>query len=279
MSGHETDAAPRAPDGGPWRNFYGRRRGKPLRARQRRLLETLLPRLVVPQVAPDENPGRRPIVPAALFPGRRALWLEIGFGGGEHLLAQAAANPDVGLIGCEPFVNGVAMLLSALDDRGLDRIADNIRLHPGDVRFLFDVLPEACLDRAFLLYPDPWPKARHAGRRFVGPENLDSLARLMRPGAALRLATDIPAYVEHAVAQLAPRGDFALAHADPADWARPWPDWPGTRYEAKALREGRRPHYLTILRTEAAAETHAPASHNPASDNPASDDDGAIAVS
>lgn len=252
MDDSESSVAATAPDGGPWFNFHGRRRGKALRARQKILLETLLPALAVGGVSRESNPARRPIAPETLVPGSRDLWLEIGFGGGEHLLAQAAANPDMALIGCEPFVNGVAMLLSALDQRPLT----NIRLHAGDVRFLFEVLPPASLGRVFLLYPDPWPKARHAGRRFVGAGNLDSLARLMRPGAALRLATDIPAYVDHALEHLAPRQDFTLRSADPADWNRPWSDWPGTRYEAKALREGRSPRYLTILRSDRPAEHH-----------------------
>lgn len=243
-----------APDGGPWRNFYGRRHGKALRARQRTLLETRLEALAPPGIDRATNPARDPIDLAALFPGARAVWLEIGFGGGEHLLAQAAANPDVGLIGCEPFINGVAMFLSALD--GHD--SGNVRVHAGDVRFLFEVLPPACLDRVFLNYPDPWPKTRHRDRRFFGPANLDSLARLMRPGADLRLATDIPDYVRHAVKQAAPRRDIVLENPDPASWGTPWADWPGTRYEAKALREGRRPHYLTFRRGAGPAEAHEP---------------------
>ena len=253
-------APPLAPDGQPWRNFYGRRHGKTLRARQRTLLETRLDALAPPGVNPADNPDRTPLDLAALFPGARDLWLEIGFGGGEHLLAQAAANRDVGLIGCEPFINGVAMFLSALEGQGLS----NVRVHAGDVRFLFDVLPARSLGRVFLNYPDPWPKTRHRERRFVSPENLDSLARLMRPGADLRLATDIPEYVRHSLKVLAPRGDFALAEPDPAAWHMPWPDWTGTRYEAKALREGRTPHYLTIRRTEVPPERHAPASPEPA---------------
>lgn len=168
-------------------------------------------------------------------------------------MAQAEANCDIGLIGCEPFVNGVAMLLSALNGRSLP----NLRVHAGDVRLLFDVLPAQSLGRVFLNYPDPWPKNRHRDRRFVSASNIDALAPLMQPGADLRLATDIPEYVRHALKVLAPRRDFALAEPDPAAWAVPWPDWPGTRYEAKALREGRRPHYLTIRRTAAAPGRHA----------------------
>jgi tRNA (guanine-N7-)-methyltransferase len=236
----DTPPAPMAPDGGPWRNFYGRRHGKPLRARQRHLLETWLPELTPPGIERAANPQRRPLEPERLFPGKSDLWLEVGFGGGEHLLAQARRHPEIGFIGCEPFVNGMAMLLSAMADRPID----NLRLYQGDARLLFEVLPEACLGRVFVLYPDPWPKKRHVGRRFIGPENLDWLSRLMKPGAMLRLASDIPAYIEHS-------RDAVLAHAGfriIADTREPWADWVSTRYEAKALREGRTPRYVTIER-------------------------------
>jgi tRNA (guanine-N7-)-methyltransferase len=232
------------PEGGaerPRRNLYGRRHGKALRPGQRRLLEELLPRLAIPGVAPAENPGRRPLDRTALFPDGRRLWLEIGFGGGEHLAHQAAAHPSLGLIGCEPFVNGVAALLGRIDRQGLA----NIRIHPGDARDLIELLPAGALDRVFLLYPDPWPKARHHRRRFMRSENLALLRPAMAPGAELRLATDIPDYAEHALAAAADAGGFEPRGADRRQG---WPDWPGTRYEVKALRAGRRPHYLTFVR-------------------------------
>ncbi|MGF1554397.1 MAG: tRNA (guanosine(46)-N7)-methyltransferase TrmB [Paracoccaceae bacterium] len=235
------------PQGTPWRNFYGRRHGKGLRARQRERLETGLGALSLAGVTAAENPERRPLDLATPFPEREALWLEIGFGGGEHMVAQAAANPSVGLIGCEPYVNGVAKLLAAIERAGVD----NLRVHAGDARDLLDVLPDACLDRVFLLYPDPWPKKRHHKRRFVNAENLDALARVMRPEARLRVATDIEDYVRHTLEAVARDPRFAWRAEGPADWRRPWADWPGTRYEAKALREGRRPHYLTFCRRPA----------------------------
>lgn len=197
----------------------------------------------MPGVDPDQNPARAPLDLAALFPGADDLWLEVGFGGGEHLIATAEAHPGVALIGCEPFVNGVAMCLSALEGRDLP----NLRLHPGDARFLLDVLPPASLGRVYLLYPDPWPKRRHHERRFFGDANLDALARAMRPGAELRLATDVPDYVRHARAVAAARPDFACL-TPPGSDAAPWEGWPGTRYEAKALREGRAPAYLRFRR-------------------------------
>jgi tRNA (guanine-N7-)-methyltransferase len=230
----------------PRRTFYGRIRGKALRPNQRRLLEDLLPRLAVHGVARAGTPGRVPVDPAALFGPGRPVWLEIGFGGGEHLVHQAISHPEVGLIGCEPFVNGVAMALARIEAAGLG----NLRLHAGDARDLLDLLPAACLARVFLLYPDPWPKTRHRERRFMNPENLVALARVMAPGAELRLATDIPDYVAHALAALAATGGFVVQDG-PDDWVWPWPGWPGTRYEAKALREGRVPQYLSILRDDA----------------------------
>jgi len=225
---------------GPWRNFYGRTHGKALRPGQRRALAEELGPLSLAGVSWDENPERRPLELAARF-GARPLWLEIGFGGGEHLVAMAAANPQAALIGAEPFVNGVAMLLGRLRGAGVK----NVAIHAGDVRDLFDVLPEGGVAKAFLNYPDPWPKARHHRRRFVTPQYLAPLHRVMAPGAELRVATDIPDYVRQTLEELPAAGFARVEH--PLD--APWPDWPSTRYEAKALREGRPPHYLTFRRT------------------------------
>jgi len=230
------------PSGAPWRNIYGRRRGKTLRDSQRVCLDEDLAALSPGPVSWDENPDRRPLDIAARF-GDRPLWLEIGFGGGEHLVHQAAANPGVALIGCEPFVNGVAMALGAIRRAGVS----NVAIHPDDARDLFDVLPTGAIERAFLLYPDPWPKARHHRRRFVTPDHLSPLARVMAPGAELRVATDIPDYVRQTLEQV-PRHGFDWTARRAADWRRPWDDWISTRYERKALREGRQPHYLTFIR-------------------------------
>ncbi len=237
----ETSEGPRGQPG-PRRVFYGRIRGKALRPNQERLLADLLPRLAVPGVVRAGLPGARPVDLGALF-GARPVWLEVGFGGGEHLAHQAALNPDIGLIGAEPFVNGVAMALARIEAAGLG----NVRIHPGDARDLIDLLPDGGLARVFVLYPDPWPKTRHWERRFMGEENLRALRRIMAPGAELRLASDIPEYVAHALRAVAAAGGFAV-QGGPGDWARPWPDWTRTRYEAKALREGRTPQYLSFLR-------------------------------
>ncbi|MFN3144180.1 MAG: tRNA (guanine(46)-N(7))-methyltransferase TrmB [Paracoccaceae bacterium] len=231
-----------APHGAPWRNFYGRRHGKTLRDSHRTFLDEDLGPLSPGAVSWEENPGRAPLDPGALF-GGRPLWLEIGFGGGEHMVHQAARNPQVGVIGCEPFINGVAMLLGRIREAGVE----NVRVHPGDARDLFDVLPGGSVAKAFLLYPDPWPKKKHHRRRFVTPDHLEPLARVMAPGAELRVATDIPDYVRQTLLEV-PRAGFDWLAEGPGDWRRPWDDWLPTRYERKALREGRVPHYLTFRR-------------------------------
>jgi tRNA (guanine-N7-)-methyltransferase len=223
----------------PWRNFYGRRHGKTLKDSHREYLAHDLPRLLPGPVTREDNPLRHQLNLAERF-GGKSIWLEIGFGAGEHMVHQAVLNPGVAIIGAEPFVNGVAMALGKIRKAGVK----NISIHQGDARDLLDVLPEGSVARAFLLYPDPWPKTRHHRRRFVTDEHLRPLARILAKRAEFRIATDIPDYVRQALEEV-PKTGFALA---PGDIHRPWPDWPGTRYEAKALREGRRPHYMTFLR-------------------------------
>lgn len=228
----------------PWRNFYGRRHGKRLRKGQAGLIETGLAELAPPGIGWDENPERVPLDLKTLYPTAQAIWLEIGFGGGEHMLAQARANPDVQIIGADPFINGVAKLLAAIERAGVT----NLAVTDADARDVMDVLPDASIARVFLLYPDPWPKTRHHKRRFVNPAQMDMLARVMAPGAQLRVATDISDYVRHCLDIVRHDARFAWLAEGPGDWRTPWPDWPGTRYEAKALREGRTPHYLTFRR-------------------------------
>lgn len=229
------------PKGAPWRNFYGRIRGKSLKASQKGYLQDL-EEIGLQGVSWDENPDRGPLDIAELF-GGRPLWLEVGFGGGEHLVHQAALNPGVGIIGAEPYINGVAMLLGKIRKAGLD----NIRVHPGDARDLMDVLPEGSVEKAFLLYPDPWPKTRHHRRRFVTAEHLEPLHGIMAPGTEFRIATDIPDYVRQALEEV-PKAGFEWLADRADDWRTPWADWTRTRYEAKAVREGRTPHYLSFRR-------------------------------
>jgi tRNA (guanine-N7-)-methyltransferase len=215
------------------RAFFGRRRGKRLRAGQDDLVRTLLPSL---RVDPAGFAGF-----AQSFEG---LALEIGFGGGEHLLAAARSQPMTGFVGCEPFVNSIAKLLAAVDAEGLG----NIRLWDDDVTGLLPRLPEGAFGRVAMLYPDPWPKRRQRKRRLFSDELLRMLARVMRPGAELRFATDIDDYAGWALARVMRSGAFRWTAARAEDWRKPWPDWPGTRYEAKAVREGRVPSYLTFER-------------------------------
>ena len=235
---HDRDQHPNRPH----RNFYGRLKGKHLKPSQEGYLEEDLAAWSPGAVSWDENPDRVDLDLDGLFDGK-PVWLEIGFGGGEHLVHQCASNPDVGIIGCEPYINGVAMLLGKIRKAGVT----NLAVYPGDVRDMFDVLPEASIDKAFLLYPDPWPKSRHHRRRFVTPEHLEPLARALKPGAEFRVATDIPDYVRQTMEQVPQFGfEWTAERAD--DWRTPWDDWISTRYEQKAFREGRTPHYMTFLR-------------------------------
>lgn len=223
--------------GAPWRNFHGRIHGKKMNRRQQEMLETDLAQFSPGPVSWEENPARTSLDLAALFPGKSEVWLEIGFGGGEHMVAMASRYPQIGLIGAEPFVNGVAQLLGKIREAEVE----NLAIHAGDVRDLFDVLPEGSIAKAFLNYPDPWPKARHHKRRFVTAQYLEPLRRVLAPGAEFRVATDIEDYVRQTLEEVPEAGFARVDH--PMDEA--WPDWPSTRYEQKALREGRSPHYLT----------------------------------
>ena len=225
------------------RNFYGRIKGKALNAAQDRYLEEDLPRLSVAGITHEENPERTPLDMQELA-GGRPLWLEIGFGGGEHLVHQALQNPDVQFLGVEPYVNGVAMLLGKMRKAGVR----NIKLHMGDARNLMDVLPDEAVSKAFLLYPDPWPKLRHHRRRFVTPEHLIPLNRCLKTGTKFRVATDVEDYVRQTLQEV-PKAGFDWLAEGPKDWRAPWGDWISTRYEKKALREDRTPHYMTFRKS------------------------------
>ncbi len=221
----------------PVRSF-GRRHGRKLRAGRRALLERMLPQVAVPEPAPGAT-----LDLATLFPRpMSAYWLEIGFGGGEHLAWQAARHREIGMIGCEPFVNGVSNLLRLIDEGGLD----NVRIHPDDARPLIAALPDATIARAFLLFPDPWPKTRHHRRRFVQPESLDALARVLADGAEFRLASDDSGLIDWMLYQLRRHPAFRWTARGADDWRTRPEDWPETRYESKALHG--RPCYLTARR-------------------------------
>jgi tRNA (guanine-N7-)-methyltransferase len=219
--------------------FHGRRKGKPLRSGQREAMQAALPALLLDLAAPA--PARL----AGIFPVPvDAVRLEIGFGGGEHLLHEAREYPASGFIGVEPFENGMAKAVTAIRREGIS----NVRLFDQDAALLLDWLPEKSLARIDLLFPDPWPKKRHWKRRFVSPGNLDRIARCLGEGGIFRFATDVPDYAEWTLEQVAKNG--RLVAAGEKDAAEPWPGWPGTRYEAKAARTGRGAVYLTFRKAE-----------------------------
>lgn len=222
------------------RVLYGRRRGRRLRPGQRSLKEVLLPRLAIRLPPPGEA-----FDPARLFEEEvEDLWLEVGFGGGEHLAAQAAAHPAIGFLGCEVFENGVVKLLAEVERRGLR----NVRILVDDARLLIRALPDRCLGRVFILFPDPWPKVRHHKRRFVSSEMLTELARVMKKGAELRLATDDVDYLRWMLERAPVHPDFQWLAEGPRDWRERPVDWPPTRYEQKAIAAGRTPTFLRFRR-------------------------------
>jgi tRNA (guanine-N7-)-methyltransferase len=219
--------------------FFGRRKGHPLRPGQASLFKTLLPQLAVDLDRPAPGDAR------ALFDAPfEDLRLEIGFGGGEHLLHEARKNPRSSFLGSEAYANGVAKALAAIKAEKLN----NIRLHHGDALALIDWLPQSALSHIDILYPDPWPKRRHWKRRFLSEDRIGRLGRVLRPGGVLRFATDWPGYAEWTLLRFlrSPRFRWTAICAD--DWRKPWPDFPGTRYEEKAKKEGRKPCYLIFLR-------------------------------
>ena len=218
--------------------LYGRRQDKPLKPRQARLMAEALPQLAVPL-----TDGVK-LDPHALFPELDRFWLEVGFGGGEHLAWQAAENPTIGMIGAEPFINGVAKLVVATEEQNLE----NIRIHHGDVRPLIEALPDGVLSRIFVLHPDPWPKKRHHKRRMISPWFYEQAARLLKPGSILRIASDIPDYIRWSLMHAQNAPDFEWLAEEATDWQERPADWPQTRYEAKAIREGRTPTYLQFRR-------------------------------
>jgi len=221
------------------RAFFGRRKGHALKPRQAALFDTLLPRLALDLSKPAPA-GLRALFDKPIDDVR----LEIGFGGAEHLIAQTKSYARSGFIGSDAFLNGVAKALSAIDEHQLA----NVRLHFGDASQLIDWLPADALARIDLLYPDPWPKRRHWKRRFIQDDSLKRLARILRPGGELRFATDIADYAVYALARVLRSPDFVWTAETAADWRKPWADFSGTRYEAKAKREGREPAYFIFRR-------------------------------
>ncbi|MEE9315379.1 MAG: tRNA (guanine(46)-N(7))-methyltransferase TrmB [Rhizobiaceae bacterium] len=219
-------------------SFYGRRKGQKLYGRKAKAMEEFLPTLRLDPSSP------KPKTIAELFDKPASRYqLEIGFGGGEHLAHQAEKHRDVAFIGVEPFINGMAKMLGEIQDRKLE----NVRLYDDDATQLLDWLPENSLDQIDLLYPDPWPKTRHWKRRFVSQVNLARFVRVLKPGGLFRFASDIDTYINWTLGHVHTQGDFVWQAETAADWNDPWDGWIRTRYEAKAIREGRPPCYLEFL--------------------------------
>jgi tRNA (guanine-N7-)-methyltransferase len=225
----------------PRRRLHGRAKGKALRPAQSRRLADILPRIQI-------DLERLEAGPAALFPtAPKRMVLEIGFGGGEHLAAMAKSEPESGFLGVEPFLNGIAKLLGQVEAENLE----NLRLLRGDGREVLARLPDFSLDAVYLLYPDPWPKRRQRKRRIIDPVFVADLARVIRPGGEFRFASDIDDYVGWTLARVLPNRDFRWLAREDTDWRVPWAGWHRTRYEAKAIRDGRVPSYLRFLKRDA----------------------------
>lgn len=219
--------------------FYGRRKGHPLRKGHAHLMQDVLPSLSLDLARPAPSDMK------SLFAlPVSAVRLEIGFGGGENLLHEARANPGIGHIGCDVYLNGVAKLVASITEEKLM----NVRVHHGDAQPLLDWLPEGSLERLDILYPDPWPKRRHWKRRFISDDRVKRIARAVAKGGTVRFASDIPHYAEWSLIRFLRSGAFHWTAENADDWRKPWPGFPGTRYEAKAMREGRKPAYLTFAR-------------------------------
>jgi tRNA (guanine-N7-)-methyltransferase len=218
---------------------FGRKRGRKLSARQEGLLREVLPRVSLGIEAPAPDPLTTLFAPPSVD-----VWLEIGFGGGEHMIWQASRHPEIGIIGCEPFEEGIVKALSALAESG----HQNVRVYTDDARPVLRWLPPASIGRAFILFPDPWPKKRHAKRRLLSRALLDLLARVLRSGAELRVATDIGGYARTTLMCFKDDARFCWVAASPDDWRQRGPDWPETRYERKAAQDGRRAYFLRFIR-------------------------------
>lgn len=219
--------------------FFGRRKGHKLRRGRAELIASVLPQLAL-DLSTSAPAELRALFPA---PVSRAA-LEIGFGGGENLVREAVADPSTGIIGCEPFINGMASALALIETHNLK----NVRLYHGDAIEVLDWLPTSSIARVDLLYPDPWPKRRHRKRRFVSDDMIARLARILASGGSFRFATDIADYAEWTLTHLLRSTKFEWVAERADDWRMPWPEFGGTRYEAKALKEGRRPCYLVFRR-------------------------------
>ena len=222
------------------RTLYGRRQGRSLRKGQKTLIQELLPSLEI--FLPAQNSTFNPTYLFA--PTVKEIWLEIGFGAGEHIIQQALKHPSVGIIGCEPYINGVARLLRSVSENELN----NLRVFRDDARLLLNSLTNKSIARTFILFPDPWPKARHYKRRMIGPSTVPLLYRKMAKGSELRIATDDKSYKEWILWHMLFSNKFDWCAQRASDWKIRPQDWPETRYEKKAVKEGRQCSYFLFKR-------------------------------
>ena len=225
-------------------NFYGRRRGKKLSRTQTKFVEEYLPKISLSGISYEENPNRNKIQIEGIFGEECPVWIEIGFGGGEHLISVAKKNRHVGIIGCEPYLNGVAMFLPKLAKEKLHKV----RVFMDDARLLCEVLPNFSISKLFLLFPDPWPKKRHARRRFINKQNIDMFKRILKRGALIYISTDVNSYVRHVLEIFTGDSDFEWEVRCASDWRNPWKDWENTRYFSKAAIAGRKTTFLVFKR-------------------------------
>ena len=225
-------------------NFYGRRRGKKLSKLQNYYIKNFLPDICVKGISYDENPNRHKVTAKKIFNENCPIWLEIGFGGGEHLLSIAKKNRNIGIIGCEPYLNGVAMFLPRLAEEKLSKV----KVFMDDARILLEVLPDLSISKLFLLFPDPWPKNRHKQRRFINVENLKVFERILKIDALIYIATDVNSYVKHVLEMFNNHSGFDWVADSADDWRNSWEDWENTRYFSKAKLSGRQITFLIFKR-------------------------------
>lgn len=224
--------------------FYGRRRSHKLRPGRQQLISELLPKIRICALGDTQQIN----IAEAFGRGGKDVRLEIGFGAGEHLSGDAHANPEIDFIGCEPFINGVATLLSDVERLDLK----NVRVFDDDARLLLTRLPDACISKIYILFPDPWPKSRHNRRRFINQETLSSLARVAKDNAEFVFASDHMGYIAWTLIEAQQHAAWNWMAKVPDDWRRQPDDWVPTRYEAKAIRKGDKPAYLTFRRLKRA---------------------------
>lgn len=221
-------------------NFYGRKRGKKLSKLQDDFISTYLPKISMPGISYEENPKRGKLKIKQIFGDSSPVWLEIGFGGGEHLLSIAKKNRNINILGCELYRNGVAMLLPRLSKENLN----NVRVVMDDARVLLEVLPNSSITRLYLLFPDPWPKTRHKQRRFINKDNLKILTRILKTNGLIYIATDVNDYTKHILQIFNDEVNFKWEAESPTDWRNPWRDWENTRYFCKAKSSGRKTTFM-----------------------------------